>query len=155
MKYFYPNKTPDALAIIHGNAINPMLEGTVSFYNTPNDGVIIQVEVFHLHDNPSGFFGMHIHQYGNCDIPFDKTGNHFSKTETYHPNHTGDLPPLLSDNGYAWMVFYDSRFVSSDVIGKSIIIHSKRDDFTSQPSGDSGEKIGCGIISAVNCRPLY
>ena len=43
MKYFYPNKTPDALAIIHGNAINPMLEGTVSFYNTPNDGVIIQV----------------------------------------------------------------------------------------------------------------
>ena len=58
----------------------------------------------------------------------------------------GDLPPLLGNNGYAWTAFFDKRFTIDEIIGKSIIIHNMRDDFTSQPSGDSGTKIGCGVI---------
>ena len=89
---------------------------------------------------------MHIHENGDCTSPFDKTGNHYNPENTSHPNHSGDLPPLLSNKGYAWIAFWDNRFTISEIKGKSIVIHSMSDDFRSQPSGDSGEKIGCGVI---------
>ncbi len=94
----------------------------------------------------SNFFGMHIHEVGDCTLPFDKTGGHYNPTNASHPEHAGDLPPLLSNNGYAWTAFYTGRLRMDEIIGKSIIIHGMRDDFTTQPAGDSGEKIGCGVI---------
>lgn len=63
-----------------------------------------------------------------------------------HPDHAGDLLPLMGNQGYAWSAFYDKRFTLDEIIGRSVIIHSGRDDFSSQPSGDSGTKIGCGTI---------
>lgn len=141
---------PDAVAVIRGNADHPLLYGTAGFYSAPTGGLFLQVEVFHLPDQDlpgsSGFFGMHIHEYGDCTLPFDKTGNHYNPSNQEHPNHAGDLPPLLSSGGYAWMSFYDGRLTISDVVGKSLVIHGMRDDFTGQPSGDSGMKIGCGVI---------
>ena len=47
---------------------------------------------------------------------------------------------------YAQMSFYNKRFTIPEIYGKSIIIHGSRDDFTSQPSGMSGDKIACGVI---------
>ena len=141
---------PNAMAQIRGNADNPLLRGVAAFYSIPTGGILIQVEVFRLPDqalpNHSGFFGMHIHENGDCTLPFDKTGNHFNPTNQEHPNHAGDLPPLLSDNGYAWMIFYDGRLRISDIIGRSLVIHGMKDDFSTQPSGNSGMKIGCGVI---------
>ena len=136
---------PDATALIYGNAAHPELFGKVFFSQIPSGGVIVTAEVLGL---PQGkeFLGMHIHEVGDCTLPFDKTGNHYNPTEKQHPFHAGDLPPLLNNDGYAYISFYDGRFAIKDVIGKSIIIHSKRDDFKTQPSGDSGEKIGCGVI---------
>lgn len=148
---FMHNLQPHAIAKITGNSDYPLLNGFATFHEVSMGGVLVQVEVFHLPDDTlyhkSGFFGMHIHENGNCKIPFDKTGNHLNPYNTSHPEHVGDLPPLLSNNGYAWMAFLDSRFTISDILGKSLVIHSHRDDFTSQPAGDSGNKIGCGIIS--------
>lgn len=141
-------KKPSATAWINGNADYPSLSGRAGFYDTPLGGVIVNIEVYGLPDtvNTSDFFGMHIHEFGNCTPPFDKTGNHYNPTNAEHPNHAGDMPPLLSNNGYAWTAFYDKRFTISEIIGKSIVIHLMRDNFTSQPSGDSGMKIGCGVI---------
>lgn len=96
----------------------------------------------------SNFYGMHIHEFGDCTPPFDKTGGHYNPLNAQHPHHSGDMPPLMSSNGYAWMSFFDNRFTIEEIIGKSLVIHRMRDDFTSQPSGDSGEKIACGIIYA-------
>lgn len=138
---------PDATALIHGNAAHPELFGKVFFTQTPSGGVIVTAEVLGL-PQETGFLGMHIHQVGDCTLPFDKTGNHYNPNNTMHPMHAGDLPPLLNNNGYAYISFYDERFTVKDVLGKSIIIHSMRDDFTTQPSGDSGVKIGCGVIHA-------
>ena len=140
---------PAALANIQGDTVSPV-RGFAAFYNISSGGTLIQVEVFQLPDQKkpasSGFFGMHIHDNGNCTPPFDQTGMHYNPTAQEHPFHSGDLPPLLSSHGYAWMVFYDGRFGVSDIIGKSLIIHENRDDFTSQPAGDSGRKIACGVI---------
>ena len=56
------------------------------------------------------------------------------------------MPPLFAFNGYAWGAFYTRRFTVDEVEGLSVIVHSQRDDFTSQPAGDSGKRIACGII---------
>lgn len=134
-----------AIATIYGNTEHPELFGKVFFMETASQGVVVSAEILGL---PRGniFLGMHIHEIGDCTLPFDKTGTHYNPDETEHPMHAGDLLPLLNNNGYAYLSFYDERFTIKDIIGKSVIIHSQRDDFTSQPSGDAGEKIGCGVI---------
>ena len=48
--------------------------------------------------------------------------------------------------GYAWLSFYDKRFTIKDILGRSVVVHSGADDFHSQPSGNSGAKIACGVI---------
>ena len=144
---------PVLMVEIRGNENNPLLHGTAIFSPTPMGGVLIQVEVFYLPDqdlpNHSGFFGMHMHQNGECQIPFDQTGDHFNPQNLMHPEHAGDFPPLLSGHGYAWMAFYDTRLSIEDIMGRSIVIHGHKDDFSSQPSGMSGEKIGCGVIIKI------
>ncbi len=145
--------TPDATAWIRGNAQNPQLSGVVRFYSTPYAGVLVEAEVFGLPDNAtqfsSNFYGMHIHENGDCTRPFDKTGDHYNPTKAEHPHHAGDLIQLMSNQGYAWLAFYDKRFMISEIIGRSVIIHKMPDDFMSQPSGNAGEKIGCGIIQGM------
>ena len=140
---------PDAYACIKGNTAYPDLCGIVNFYKAPPGGVLVCAEVYGLPDtgtHNSSFYGMHIHEFGNCVPPFDKTGNHYNPGGSMHPYHAGDLPPLLGNSGYAWTVFFNARISIPDIIGKSVVIHSRRDDFTSQPAGDSGDKIGCGVI---------
>ena len=83
-------------------------------------------------------FAMHIHD--------PKTGKHYNPDGREHPNHAGDMPPLFVDGTCAWSAFLSERFDVCEVIGKEIVIHRRRDDFTTQPSGDPGEMIACGII---------
>lgn len=141
---------PQAKAWIKGSSVEPQLSGIINFYQTSYGGVIIEAEVFGLPNirvvRSSDFYGMHIHEIGDCSDQFQNTGNHYNPTQQQHPLHAGDLLPLLGNQGYAYSVFYDKRFTVREIIGKSVMIHSLRDDFTTQPSGDSGTKIGCGVI---------
>lgn len=141
---------PQALAWVRGGSANPEISGLVKFYDTPYDGILVEAEFFGLPSRSeagsSSFYAMHIHQYGDCSQNFTKAGEHYNPQHTLHPWHAGDLPPLLSNQGYAWSAFYDKRFRVKDLIGRSVIIHADRDDFTSQPSGDSGAMIACGVI---------
>ena len=74
--------------------------------------------------------------------------SNFTKGNEMHPNHTGDMPPLLASDGTAFLAFYTNRFYPEDVIGRTVVIHAMRDDFMSQPSGNPGEEIACGEIEA-------
>ncbi len=141
---------PNAYANIRGDAEHPHLYGIVKFYDTKLAGVLVEAEIFGLpslsRSFAGSFFGFHIHENGNCRKPFDQTGGHYNPDNAKHPDHAGDLPPLLGNHGFAYSVFFTQRFLIKDILGKSIIIHSSPDDFTSQPSGNSGTKIACGII---------
>ena len=141
---------PDAYAIIKGNNQYPCLHGKAHFHNTRYGGTLVEVEIFNLpiisQEVNSTFYGMHIHENGNCTPPFDKTGDHYNPSNTLHPMHAGDMPALLGNNGYAYSVFYTERYSVDDIIGRSIVIHLHSDDYMTQPSGNSGEKIGCGVI---------
>ena len=66
-----------------------------------------------------------------------------------HPMHSGDLPPLLSATGRAYMAVLTDRFSIGQIIGKTVVVHSRADDFQSQPAGNAGEKIACGVIQPV------
>ena len=144
---------PQAMAWVKGGSSYPGLSGLVKFYNTPYGGTLIEAEVFGLPDiltqNSSEFYAMHIHQNGDCSENFTKTGEHFNPTSMPHPEHAGDLMPLLGNQGYAWGSFYDKRFLPEEILGRSVVIHAERDDFTTQPAGDSGAKIACGVIRSA------
>lgn len=141
---------PFSFAQIIGNTNYPDLHGMAYFYDVPFGGIFIEVEVCGLPignaQNRSHFLGMHIHEFADCTRPFENTGNHYNPSNMPHPLHAGDLPPLLNNDGYAYSAFYTSYLSPKEIIGKSLIIHSKADDFTTQPSGNSGDKIACGEI---------
>lgn len=141
---------PFAYAQILGNENNPNLQGKAFFYPATTKGSWIEVSVTGLPNeavpDSSNFYGMHIHETGDCTPHFENTGMHYNPEEAPHPNHKGDLPPLLGNEGIAYSFFYTNRFNPEEVLNRSIIIHNMPDDFKTQPAGDSGEKIGCGVI---------
>lgn len=144
---------PQGMAWVTGNSMAPQLSGLVKFFDTPYGGVLVEAEVFGLpngdHPDSSAFYAMHIHQFGDCSHNFADTGEHYNPASEPHPYHAGDLLPLLSNQGYAWLSFYDKRFTVQDILNRSVIIHMNADDFSTQPSGNSGSKIGCGVIRAA------
>lgn len=140
---------PAAWACLQGSNAYPALKGTALFYPMGMSTLIIVV----AEGLPgSGFYGLHIHEgevcTGNDQDPFANAGVHYNPDQKEHPNHAGDLPPLLSDGGMAYLAFVTGRFMPEEVIGNTMIIHDMADDFKSQPSGNSGMKIGCGVICA-------
>lgn len=139
-----PCRFPKAVACITGGAENPCLMGRV-FFHQKCGGVLVMAEVSGLPRD--GFFAFHIHEGTSCSGPgFECTGGHYDPADAPHPNHAGDLPPLLSHNGRAKMTVLTGRFRVDEIIGKTVVIHSAPDDFTTQPAGNSGNKIACGII---------
>lgn len=153
MRLFADNR-PRAYAKIEGGSKFPQIRGFARFYESPYGGTVIEMEVFGLPDDGTvrapAFFATHIHEVGDCSDDFTKTGMHYNPLNQPHPRHAGDLPPLLSNQGYAWQTFYDSFLELYDLIGRSVIIHRNPDDFTTQPSGNSGDKIACGEIKFMD-----
>lgn len=144
---------PQAMASITGSESYPSISGIVQLYQT-NSGVIVLAEISGLpkSENPcqSRIFGFHIHKGtdcgGNMDDPFAGAMSHYNPNGREHPHHAGDLPPLFENNGLALCAFLTNRFSVDEVIGRTVIIHDHPDDFTTQPSGNSGTKIACGVI---------
>ncbi|MEG1560688.1 MAG: superoxide dismutase family protein [Clostridia bacterium] len=146
---------PNAIALIKGDAAHSNLKGEVCFYQDCM-GVLVVSELWNLPFDPSkcanNIYAFHIHETGNCidmmDSTFKKAGGHYNPGGCAHPAHSGDMPPLFANHGYSWQAFYTERFSVKEIIGRAVIIHERRDDFTTQPSGDSGARIGCGVIVA-------
>lgn len=155
------DKAQMAVARIKGGPLAPQLEGMVMFRNVPG-GVWICVNVKGLPKYqagtdgklPIGPHGFHIHGGGSCEVgdpkePFKAAGEHWNPTNQPHGNHAGDFPVLFSNNGIARMCFFTNKFRVADIIGKAVIIHESPDDYRSQPAGNAGKRLGCGVISAV------
>lgn len=146
-------RKPNAMADIMGSEAYPDISGTVRFYQT-EAGVLVVTEVRGLPKTDekcmSPVFGYHIHGghscTGNSQDAFADSMAHYNPDDCEHPYHAGDMPPLFGNNGYALSIFLTSRFEICEIIGRTVIIHLHPDDFHTQPSGNSGEKIACGEI---------
>ena len=148
-------QAPTACAKISGSVAYSSITGEARFYQIPA-GTLVAVQVFGLpsvNDNCQGkIFAIHIHDGSNCSgYRFEDTLGHYNPNECDQPYHEGDMPPLFGNNGFAYSVFLTGRFSVDEVIGKTVVIHRGLDDFTSQPSGNAGEKIACGRIERRAC----
>lgn len=149
-------RQPAAKAVVKGSDAYPELHGEVLFYDDIG-GTLVMAQMFGLPkaEKPCDpqVFAFHIHDgescTGNESDPFADSGMHYNPQDCPHPAHAGDMPPLFGNDGYAYMVFYTAHFMVSDVIGRTVIVHSKPDDFKTQPSGDAGTKMACGQIVSV------
>ena len=143
----YCRKCPDAVARIAGGGDAPQLIGCVQFYQE-SGCVLIEAKISGLpRENGTGFFGFHIHQGMSCSgTDFSGTEGHYNPTGQIHPKHAGDLPPLLECGGNAYLSVKTDRFSVAEIIGRTVVIHSDPDDFRSQPAGNAGKKIACGVI---------
>ena len=154
---------PNAATVVRGSSEYPDIYGVVEFYQY-RVGVYVLCVVGGLPvqsgDCGGQFFGFHIHDGDSCTgdaaDPLANAGSHYNPRTCSHPQHAGDLPPLLGSNrGDAVSLFYTDRFSVEEIIGKPVVIHRSPDDFTSQPSGNSGAKIACGIITRERADESY
>lgn len=152
---------PNATADISGSEEYPAIKGTALFYQT-SGGVLVTVFAAGL---PTGklpcegpVFALHIHSGGACmgDLadPFRAAKTHYNPDDCPHPYHAGDLTPLFGSSGEAFSVLLTDRFSVKDVIGRTLVVHRDPDDFTTQPAGNAGKKIACGVIQPTR-RGLY
>ena len=113
---------------------------------------------------PGSVHGYHIHENGKCEGPdFKSAGEHFNPMESKHGgpaagvNHMGDLGNLVADKKGIAKSEVIIRSAAKDSLaqysGKSVIIHANADDMATQPSGDSGDRIACGVISGATVTP--
>jgi len=153
-------RSPQAAARVTGSEDHPDISGAVRFYQS-GENVIVLAEINGLPHSAlpchEEVFGFHIHQGtgcgGNMGEPFADAMSHYDPYGCGHPHHAGDLPPLFGNGGFALSLFLTRRFSVEEVIGRTVIIHDRPDDFTTQPSGNSGTKIACGVIRRVTgCR---
>lgn len=128
-------------------------------FRQEQDGVKVKIEVLSL---PEGKHGMHIHAVGKCEVPdFTTAEAHFNPEKKKHGleneegAHAGDLPNLeVSEEGEGKAEFIlkgvtlesnkSNSLLQAD--GTAIVIHEKEDDNQSDPSGNSGTRIACGVI---------
>lgn len=124
------------------------------------EGVTISLKGENL---PPGLHGYHIHEKGLCEGPtFETAGGHFNPDDKQHGfdhengPHAGDLPNLnVGADGKVKNKYVNDRVTLREnkphslkgENGTSLIIHARPDDYISQPAGDAGERIACGVIS--------
>ena len=140
-------RCPDAVARIKGGADAPQLSGEVRFYQQCGS-VLVVADISGMPNcSESGFFALHIHEGGCCGGEgFSQTGGHYNPEKAAHPNHAGDLPPLMRCRNRAFLAVRTDRFCVREIIGRTVVIHDGPDDFRSQPAGNAGMKIACGVI---------
>lgn len=145
--------TPKAVAIIQskgGSGIN----GSLSF---EQDGKYLLVSGNFTGLKPNALQGVHVHENGDCSaMDVSSAGGHYNPDNVRHGNamsvshHAGDMPNIQSDsNGNATYVAKLSNLTlegERSIMGRSVVVHRDADDYKSQPAGNSGARIGCGII---------
>lgn len=147
-----------AIAVVSGNTLDG-ITGVIKFTKLKK-GVRISGEIYGLTPGKHGF---HIHEKGLCDRPdFSSAGPHFNPDGTKHGSmdsehrHKGDFGNIVAnDYGVAKFSFVDYSISfkgNNGIIGRSVVIHAKEDDLKTDPSGNSGSRIGCGIIQLNTYR---
>jgi Cu-Zn family superoxide dismutase len=135
------------------------LKGKATFTKNDKGEIVLRVEVS---DATPGEHAVHIHDKGDCSSPDGKSaGDHWNPTHMEHGkwgamgdhHHLGDIGNLsVGPDGKGTITLETTKWTAggggvNDVIGHSIVVHGGVDDFKSQPAGNAGPRIGCGVIN--------
>jgi Cu-Zn family superoxide dismutase len=145
-------RAKDAIATIEP-ASGSEVRGTVAFEE--EDGKVrVHVDIIGLRPGTHGF---HIHEKGDCSAPdASSAGDHFNPGEMPHAGpdaagrHAGDLGNILADESGTARTSRIDDHLSLDgrrsIVGRAVVVHADSDDLVSQPSGNAGARVGCGVI---------
>ena len=149
-----PAQAQDAVAELIDDKANPV--GTAQL-NQLEQGVQIVLAISGL---PAGEHALHLHETGECEPPFESAGGHFNPTGAAHgwdsPEgpHAGDLPNIYVGEGELQIEYLtdkvslaDSETSLFDDDGSAIVIHQGLDDYQTDPAGDAGDRVACGVIT--------
>jgi Cu-Zn family superoxide dismutase len=132
--------------------------GTVTLEQLAH-GVLVSGELAEL---PPGGHAFHVHEVGKCEAPFTTAGGHFNHAQKKHGAkshegaHAGDLPNLFGENGKVKfeVVAHDISLKKDapgnvfDADGSALVLHATVDDYLTDPAGNAGGRIACGVIVA-------
>ena len=144
-----------AIAVLHPTAGNNVT-GSVTFTKS-GDEVKVVADVNGLTPGKHGF---HIHEFGDCSSSDGSSaGGHFNPTHKQHgapdasDRHAGDLGNIEADaSGKAHLEWSDKvmKFSGADaIVGHAMIVHEKVDDLKTQPTGNAGGRLACGVIGVA------
>ncbi len=149
-----PERAVADIAEVDGSGVSGRVEIT-------SLGDSIEVR-YNLSGLSAGKHGFHIHQAGDCGpdstgTPAGAAGGHLNPLSSPHSapdssaakRHAGDLGNVLAEGGQAVGVVVDSVLAfkgPTSVLGKAVIVHAREDDLATQPAGNSGARVGCGVI---------
>ncbi len=144
-----------AIAVLHPTE-GSKVEGTVTFTKSGDETKVVA----DLTGLTPGKHGFHIHEFGECSSPDGKSaGGHFNPTNQPHAGHDvaarheGDLGNIEADSaGKAHLELTDKNLAMSgenSIIGRGLIVHEKADDLKTQPTGDAGGRLACGVIGVA------
>lgn len=160
-----PSPVPLRAVAVLQPAASGEASGIVTFTEVA-DGVRVDA---HLTGLTPGKHGFHVHEFGDCSSAdgsaagASAAGDHFNPAKNPHgapdavARHEGDMGNVEADaSGAAKLSYVDHTLSLHDgaksIIGRSVIVHEKADDLKSQPSGDAGGRIACGIIGRVKSK---
>ena len=156
-----PAAAPSASVELRSTKGDPV--GTAVLTETPH-GVLVSAT---LNDLPPGDHAFHIHEHGQCVAPFESAGGHFNPKGAQHGylnpkgTHAGDLPNVtVLDDGRAKVELLASGVTLAkgkpgsllDGDGTALVVHAKADDYKSDPAGNAGDRVACGVIDARAVR---
>jgi superoxide dismutase, Cu-Zn family len=144
-----------AVAVLHSTA-GSSVTGTVTF-TASGDSVKVVADISGLTPGKHGF---HIHEFGDCSsADGNSAGGHFNPTNHQHgapdatDRHEGDLGNIEADaSGKVHLDITDKVLKmtgSESIIGHAVIVHEKADDMKTQPTGDAGGRLACGVIGVA------
>lgn len=135
---------------------NQKIRGIIH-YTQMGDKVKIEGVLEKLKPGPHG---LHIHDKGDCSAAdFTSAGGHFNPTQATHgamdsaEHHAGDLGNIVADRKGRAKISLEASALSmsgatNGIVGKSLVVHAAQDDYKTQPSGNSGDRVACGVIEA-------
>jgi Cu-Zn family superoxide dismutase len=146
------------------SATKPGVEGTLTF-TVADGGVRLTGTLSGL--GAGATHALHVHEHGRCERPdFASAGAHFNPAGVDHgnregdgPHHAGDMPNQVAGaDGVAVVdLVLDDLTIGdggpNDIVGKSVVVHEQRDDYRTQPTGDAGGRLACGLISLMRAPP--
>ena len=150
-----PLSQPTLKSTIHTVSGDKKEVGQV-FLRPVDDGVQVYGKLMNL--KPGQTVALHIHETGSCADMGKAAGGHFNPDNKPHANpddmngHAGDLPNLTANENGVATINYVNKKISANEAGKysvnrlAFIVHGGTDDYTSQPAGNAGDRVACGII---------
>lgn len=148
-----------AVATLSGVYPDTTVSGTAHFTQGSNGKVKLHLELI-VPKKATKEVAVHLHESASCDDHGKMAGGHWNPTGEKHGKwgmgayHSGDIGNVMLDgNGRGVLELETDRWsiggdAKTDILNKSVIVHSGVDDYTSQPAGNSGNRIGCGVIKA-------